>query len=198
MAEQAVAKLIITRNGQVLQEVVLAEGRMTIGRHPASDVVIAHRAVSAQHAAITLQPGGHAFIEDLNSTNGTWVDGQRVARRPLEHGERVTIAKFEVEFVLTFAAPAAPLLPAGIEVTSGPNAGKRLMLTKPVSTLGRPGVQVVAITRQSDGFYLKQVEGASAPLLNGAPLGTLPVRLAQDDVIDVAGTTMQFFVQASV
>lgn len=196
MAEQAVAKIIITRNGQVLQEVALIEGRVTIGRHPASDVVIAHRAVSAQHAAITTQADGHAFIEDLNSTNGTWVDGQRVARRPLEPGERVTIAKFDIELVLTPLVAAAHALPGGIKVTSGPNAGKQLLLTKPISTLGRPGVQVVAITRHSDGYYLKQTEGDSAPLLNGASLGKLPVRLVQDDVIDVAGTTMQFFVQA--
>ena len=188
------AKIIITRAGTLVQEVALAEGRQTIGRHPQSDVVIAHRAVSAQHAAITTMPG-NAFIEDLNSTNGTWVGGQRIARRPLEHGDRITVAKFEIEFLTTAAAPSEPPLVGGIEVSNGPNAGKRLLLTKAVSTLGRPGVQVVAITRQGNGYYLQQTGGDSAPLINGAALGKAPVRLAEGDVIDVAGTAMQFFLQ---
>lgn len=190
------AKIIITRGGQTLQEVGLGEGRVTIGRHPDSDVVIAHRAVSAQHAAITTLPG-HAFVEDLGSTNGTWIGGQRVARRPLEHGDRITIAKFDIEFLLAPLAPpsAAQMLPGAIEVISGPNAGKRLLLTKPFSTLGRPGVQVVAISRQDDTYYIHQAEGDSAASLNGAALGKAPVGLAPGDVIDVAGTAMRFILQ---
>ena len=188
------AKIIITRKDTVLQEVELAEGRQTIGRHPDSDIVIAHRAVSALHAAITTLPGGHAFIEDLNSTNGTWVDGERIARRPLGHGDRITVAKFEIEFSTT-PAVAPVVLVGGIEVSNGPNAGKRLLLTKPVSTLGRPGIQVVAIMRQDSGYFVQQTGGDSPALLNGAELGKTAFLLSPGDVIDVAGTAMQFFLQ---
>lgn len=192
------AKIIISRNEQVLQEVALELECTYIGRHPENHVVITHRAVSARHASITLV-GHERFIEDLGSTNGTFVNGQRIARRLLEDGDSIVIAKFQVDYLATetaadLAAPSAvaETVVGQILVSGGPNAGKTLTLTKPVSTLGRPGVQVAAISRQGGAYYISHTDGPTAPLLNGQPTSATPTRLVNGDRIDLAGTPMQF------
>ena len=186
------AKIIISRDGRVLQEVQLSAQRMTLGRNPGNDIVIAHRAVSGEHAAFSPSAGG-SMIEDLGSTNGTYVNGQRIARRLLEDGDVIVVAKFQVAFV---GKPAAAMS-GSIEVTSGVNAGKRLSLVKPVSTLGRPGVQVVAITRDGPGFSIEQMEGELAAQLNGQPLETGRRQLADGDRIGLVGADMVFHLTAN-
>lgn len=188
------AKIIISRNEQVLQEVALELECTYIGRHPENHVVIGHRAVSARHASITLV-GHERFIEDLGSTNGTFVNGQRIARRLLEDGDSIVIARFQVDYLATEVAVASAKAEAAIGqilVSGGPNAGKTLMLTKPVSTLGKPGVQVAAISRQGGTYYISHTDGPTAPLLNGQPTSATPTRLVNGDRIDLAGTPMQF------
>ncbi len=189
------AKIIISRNEQVLQEVALELECTYIGRHPENHVVIAHRAVSARHASITVV-GHERFIEDLGSTNGTFVNGQRIARRLLEDGDSIVIAKFQVDYLATEevapAAAAAEAVIGRILVSGGPNAGKTLTLTKPVSTMGKPGVQVAAISRQGGAYFISHTDGPTAPLLNGQPTSATPTRLVNGDRIDLAGTPMQF------
>jgi len=188
-------KLIISRQEQVLQEVELRGTRMSLGRHPQNDIVIEHRAVSAKHALFTAEHND-VFIEDLNSTNGTFVNGQRISRRLLEDGDSIVVAKFQIDFVGgPSARPAGIPAPATIgiiEVKGGPNAGKSLRLDKPLSTLGRPGVQVVAITRQGDAYFINHVDGAEPPLLNGKPVAGGAQRLTDGDTLELAGTAMQF------
>jgi hypothetical protein len=65
-------------------------------------------------------------------------------------------------------------------------------LTKTVTTIGKPGVGVAAITRRQLGFVVHHVEGAGNPALNGAPIGSDPVALKSGDLIELAGTQMQF------
>ena len=133
------AKVIIMRDKNMLQEVELVADRMTIGRKPHNDIVIPHSAISGEHAALTQNADG-VFLEDLGSTNGTYVNGQRISKCLLEDHDVAVLAKFQIEFisgprVLPGAAQAkdVPML-ATIEVRSGPNAGKKLTLTKPIST----------------------------------------------------------------
>jgi pSer/pThr/pTyr-binding forkhead associated (FHA) protein len=145
-----VAKLIISCDAQRIDEVALGDGRLSIGRHPASDIVLAHQAVSGRHAAI-INSNGTTTLEDLGSSNGTFVNGQRIASAVLADRDKVTVATFELEYV---AAPrVAPAAPAGsLEVINGASAGKRMSLVKPLTTLGSPGVLVVVISRQPDGY----------------------------------------------
>ena len=56
----------------------------------------------------------------------------------------------------------------------------------------KPGVAVAAITKRPHGFVVAHVEGVDRPLLNGAPIGTEPVTLKNGDVLELAGTQMQF------
>ena len=79
---------------------------------------------------------------------------------------------------------------------SGQFAGRELELVKALTTLGRPGSQVAAITRRSDGYYIVHVESAREgdfPLVNGTAIGTLPKKLADNDVIQLAGVKMGFY-----
>ena len=75
----------------------------------------------------------------------------------------------------------------------GGNAGKELALVKPLTTLGKPGIQVAVITRRPQGFFITHVEGAHFPVLNGKPLDAQAHPLADHDVIELAGVKMEFF-----
>jgi len=95
------------------------------------------------------------------------------------------------------AAPAAaprsgqPL--GAIQLLSGGNAGKELELAKPLTTLGKPGVQVAVLTRRPQGYFITHVEGAQRPTVNGQPIGTAPHALKDHDLVEIAGIKMEFF-----
>ncbi len=95
------------------------------------------------------------------------------------------------------AAPAPAASSAGpaatIQILNGPNAGKELMLSKALTTLGRPGVQVAVITRRQQGYYITHVEGSSFPVVNGKALGLDATALTNHDIIELSGTKMEFF-----
>ena len=100
------------------------------------------------------------------------------------------------------AAAAAPVAAAGpkpqiaaIQLLSGANAGKELELSKPLTTLGRPGVQVAVLTRRPQGYFITHVEGAQQPAVNGQAIGTAPHALKDHDVIELAGVKMEFFLK---
>jgi len=97
------------------------------------------------------------------------------------------------------AAPAAPrpaAQPLGaIQLLSGANAGKELELTKPLTTLGKPGVQVAVLTRRPQGYFITHVEGANRPMVNGQQIGAAPHSLKDHDVIELAGVKMEFFLK---
>jgi hypothetical protein len=95
------------------------------------------------------------------------------------------------------AEPAAkPLAVAKVQVLNGTFAGREISLNKALTTLGRPGVQVVAITRRADGYYAVLVENAAdrdPPRINGSALGAQARKLADNDVIEIIGIKMGFF-----
>ena len=72
--------------------------------------------------------------------------------------------------------------------------GRELELKKALTTLGRPGIQVAAITRRSEGYYMVHVEGNDDfPMLNGESIGPKAAKLDDNDVIELAGVKMGFF-----
>lgn len=199
-------KMIVSIDGVVIKEVQLTKERTTLGRRPYNDLVIDNLAVSGEHAAFLLE-GDTALVEDLNSTNGTYVNGKAIRRQALAHGDLVEIGKYKIRFVgegqelsgaAPIAAPAANPAPVGnapsaaIEVLSGPAAGRTVPVVKVVTTLGKPGVAVASITRRHHGHALALVEGQVGPTLNGHPVGQEPVMLKDGDVIELAGTRMCF------
>jgi hypothetical protein len=98
-------------------------------------------------------------------------------------------------------APAAPgpagehaaLPDAAIQVLSGAAAGRTLDITKNLTTIGKPGLQVAVITKRPHGFFITHVEGATYPTLNGASLGATAHPLGDHDMIEIAGVKMEFF-----
>jgi hypothetical protein len=95
------------------------------------------------------------------------------------------------------AAPTKPVQPLGaIQLLSGGNAGKELELTKPLTTLGKPGVQVAVLTRRPQGYFITHVEGDKRPSVNGQEIGAAPHSLKDHDVIELAGVKMEFFLKA--
>lgn len=94
------------------------------------------------------------------------------------------------------AKPAeAPLL-AAVQILNGPSAGKELELTKNLTTLGKPGVQVAVITRRPQGYFITHVEGASFPVVNGKALDAQAHPLKDHDVIELTGVKMEFFIKS--
>ena len=96
------------------------------------------------------------------------------------------------------AAPrAAPPLGA-IRILSGARAGKELKLTKPLTKLGKPGVQVAVLAHRPQGYFITHLEGARQPQVNGQPIGTAPCALKDHDSIEIDGVNMEFFLKSSL
>ena len=211
-------KLIVSIDGVVIKEVTLTKDRTSLGRRPYNDVVIDNLAISGEHAAVHLH-GEEVEIEDLGSTNGTFLNGQPIKRQRLHNGDVVDIGKYKIRFVhegqqpsfektMIFkpgmvppavaavrpapSAPAPAPISAVIRVMSGAAAGREVSLQKVVTTIGKPGVAVASITKRHQGFVLAHVEGPEMPLLNGAAIGASPVPLKHGDRLELAGTEMQF------
>lgn len=210
-------KMVVSIDGVVIKEVQLLKERTTLGRRPYNDVVIDNLAISGEHAVLHMV-GETVEIEDLGSTNGTYVNGQSTKRQLLHHGDLVEVGKYKIRFVgeadggafdKTMAltpgmeppvrpqpsrpAPLAATAPLSgtIRVLSGAAAGRELALVKVVTTIGKPGSTVASITRRPHGFVLAHVDGAQPPLLNGQALGADPVALKDGDRVELAGTTME-------
>jgi predicted component of type VI protein secretion system len=94
------------------------------------------------------------------------------------------------------AAPGASSQPLGtIQILSGPSAGKELPLSKPLTTLGKPGVQVAVIAKRPQGYFITHVEGAMFPVVNGKHLDAQAHPLHDHDVIELAGVKMEFYLK---
>ena len=246
------AKLILSMDGLVLKEIPLNKERMTIGRRANNDIQIDNLAISGEHAAVVTILND-SFLEDLNSTNGTLVNGQPVKKHFLKNGDVIELGKYKLKYVVEHvpqvdaadfektmvlrpgaikpAAPepmpsgpaagvgvettqtghfaahaaaasappagqAAPTAVALIQVLNGPNAGRELELTKTLTTLGKPGVQVAVIARRPNGYFITHVEGAQFPVVNGKVLDAQAHLLGDHDVIEIAGIKMEFFFKA--
>jgi FHA domain len=236
------ARLVLSLDGQVLAEYNMSKERYTIGRLPDNDIRIDNPAVSGHHALI-INILNDSFLEDLNSTNGTYVNGKIVKKHAMQHGDVITVGHHSLRFIdseadepadefektmvissreaanlkvpgmtVREAAPAqaqpaaapaaassfsAGVLPkAKLQVLSGQFAGRELELVKTLTTLGRPGIQVAAITRRADGFYIVHVESGREgdfPLVNGVAIGPQARKLQDNDVVQLAGVKMGFF-----
>ena len=231
------ARLVLSLDNQVLAEYNMNKERYTIGRLPDNDIRIDNSAVSGHHSLI-INILNDSFLEDLNSTNGTYVNGKLIKKHALQHGDVITVGHHQLRYVDDQAqqapedefektmvigpraaarlqippAAAAPPPPAPsasqpsyatppapkkgkLQVLSGQFAGRELELVKTLTTLGRPGVQVAAITRRADGYYIVHVESGQGdfPQVNGVPIGPQARKLHDNDVVQLAGVKMGFF-----
>ena len=93
------AKLILSMDGLVLKEIVLTKERITIGRKAMNDIQIDNLAISGEHAAIATVLND-SFLEDLNSTNGTLVNGQPVKKHFLKNNDVIELGKYKLKFIM--------------------------------------------------------------------------------------------------
>jgi pSer/pThr/pTyr-binding forkhead associated (FHA) protein len=226
------ARLILSLDGQILAEYNMSKERYTVGRLPDNDIRIDNPAVSGHHSLV-INILNDSFLEDLNSTNGTYANGKLIKKHALQHGDVVTVGHHQLRFVedddaqqdefektmviqpsarpvekvraataeatgsrRTMGSGAAVMKKARLQVLSGAFAGRELELTKTLTTLGRPGVQVAAITRRSEGYFLVHVDADGPdnfPQVNGAAIGSAARKLVDNDVIQLAGVKMGFF-----
>ena len=229
-------KMIVSIDEVVIKEVQLSKDRTTLGRRPYNDIVIDNLAVSGEHAVIHMN-GPEVVLEDLNSTNGTYVNGKAIKKQALQNGDGIEVGKYKIKFfgdsagdnfdktmVVKSRPTASPVPPvsvqpaspvaaaapaatshstsgaadsgssasASIKVLSGAAAGREVPLTKVVTTIGKPAVAVAAITKRHHGYVVHHVEGGGNPTLNGKAITSDPVPLRNGDVIELAGTQMQF------
>jgi pSer/pThr/pTyr-binding forkhead associated (FHA) protein len=230
------ARLILSLDGQVLAEYTLNKERCTVGRLPDNDVRIDNPAVSGHHSLV-INVLNDSFLEDLSSTNGTYVNGKLIKKHALQHGDVITVGHHQLRFVededagendlfartqvitpdgdagrsatlrgpdlsglhavLRDPPPGVTALPrARLQVLSGAFAGREVELSKTLTTIGRPGSAVAAITWRKDGHYLVHVDSVDPgtyPQVNGSDIGPQPRRLVDNDVIQVAGVKMAYF-----
>lgn len=213
-------KLVVSLDGVVIKEVQITKDKTTLGRRPYNDIVIDNLAVSGEHAVLQMV-GADVFIEDLNSTNGTYINGKAIKKQLLSNNDIVEVGKYKIKFLLedsmdyektmilkpgaavpsgfglpssfgTLGTPASAATPATIKVLTGAAAGREVSLTKVVTTVGKPGVQVASITKRPSGYVFAHVEGGARPSVNGIPLTGESIALRSGDVIELAGTQMQF------
>ena len=96
----------------------------------------------------------------------------------------------------TASQPEGMTMPlAAIQILTGPSAGRELELSKSLTTVGKPGVQVAVITRRPQGYYVTHVEGSSFPILNGKSLDAQAHSLNDHDIVELAGVKMEFFLK---
>jgi hypothetical protein len=101
------AKLVIKFNDTVIDQIVLKQGDMNIGRRPGSDILLDNMAISGNHATI-FTIGEDSFIQDLNSTNGTFVNNKRITKHHLQNGDVVSIGNHTLSYINENAAKSGP------------------------------------------------------------------------------------------
>ena len=212
--------MLFRSDGVVIKEVQITKDKTTLGRRPYNDIVIDNLAVSGEHAVLQMV-GADVFIEDLNSTNGTYINGKAIKKQLLTHNDTVEIGTYKIKYLVEdgtdyektmimkpgtmgsgqhapgfgasgFGQMGGSTAPASIKVLNGAAAGREVALVKVVTTVGKPGVQVASITKRPGGYVLAHVEGALRPTVNGSPVVSETVHLKNGDVIELAGTQMQF------
>lgn len=276
------AKLHFLLDGNSLGEFALDKERITIGRRPSNQIHIDNLTVSGEHAVI-VTIGNDSFLEDLNSTNGTSVNGEIIKKYVLQHDDVIELGKYQLKYInhnqvgikhdgfeQTMMMPIKQTKPANevaikkqivdevlsekilandvadknlvekdlvarsmveknftekdnsmqvqpnvvankpalkadtpavanieyigrLQVLNGASVGRELVLNKAMTTLGKPGAQVAVINRRPNGYFITHVGGNSLPSVNGQTIGAQAHALNHRDIVELAGTKMEFF-----
>lgn len=151
-------------------------------------------------ATATIAPAAAAAVVAQPMSQGSQGDLALVSSPPavLAHTMPPAAAvheKTRANPVVVTEPPAAPtkLQVAAIQILTGSNAGRELEIVKPLTTLGKPKVQVAVITKRPQGYFITHVEGARHPIVNGKDIEAQPHPLYDHDVIEIAGVKMEFY-----
>ena len=206
-------KLTIKTLGNRVGEVGLKVGAMTIGRYPECDIVLKDdKSVSGKHAVIKTV-GSKSTIEDLDSTNGTFIENARIKRHDLQHGETIIIGAYELRYrdvaaldasgfgrhPATYNAPPETsqdktrIITAHAQLVGldGKDKGRRISLMKEETLIDNPGKSPARIYRTAYGYMLNAQVGPGEPRLNDKPVPPSGQLLENGDIIYIAATRYQ-------
>ncbi|GAB3651440.1 FHA domain-containing protein [Ramlibacter alkalitolerans] len=198
-------QLIASVKGVEVKHVFLHKDRTTLGRKAGNDIVLDTMVVSGNHCAFELVGVADVFLQDLGSTNGTYVNDRMVKERTRLHdGDVIAIGPYRIKYLQASEEPTTafggthmgsidpPQLQASFSVMNGSSAGLEMPVVKAVTTFGKPNVCVVSVAHRRGGFFVTHLAGSTAPMLNGSTFGADPLQLADADVLELAGTQMRF------
>lgn len=149
-----------------------------------------------------VKPSAPAHRADDSMTRTAQVEVAAAAKHDSTTQFNTTASKFNATAPKADVRPAVAAVPSGqpqaavIQILNGPNLGKELELSKNLTTLGKPGVQVAVLARRPHGYFITHVEGGSFPLVNGSSVGEQPHLLNDHDIIELAGVKMEFYFKA--
>jgi hypothetical protein len=207
--------LVLSSGPRWVRRVAIDRPRLTIGRRPHNDLQLDDLTVSGEHAVLHMQ-GAERVIQDLNSRNGTLVNGVPVMQRVLAAGDQIAIGIYRLQYLLEPAVdearavsdasrgPADPFADPGaaddrstacLRVLSGHGAGGTVPLRRRIVSVSNGAGQVAVISRRLAGHHITHLEGSAYPLVNGEPIGLAAQSLRDLDLIELAGTILQFHAQ---
>ncbi len=213
-------KLMLKFEAAFIREIKLDKPSFTIGRKPDNDIPLDNAAVSGHHCKM-YESGGTWYVEDLNSTNGTFVNGKKTLKAGLKNGDTINLVKYSLLYVDETAAQQAtaeqPLPPqrqkttlGALEVLENPaDARKDFELTGLSTYIGKSSQAAIpyksgglfgggpelalVITMRPEGYYLNPIKEGYAKY-NGNPL-TEKVMMKDDDTFEVGATRFRFFLK---
>ncbi|MCP3662884.1 MAG: FHA domain-containing protein [Gammaproteobacteria bacterium] len=204
-------KLVVLKDDEIVDEIDLESDSLFAGREPEAAVYLDDPSVSRRHARF-FTVFGETFVEDLNSTNGTLLNQRNVVKHILKHGDVIAIGSFTIRFIDEEAAHVQEqnqnetvvvsprnqsesdgvekkvIVPktATLRFFRGPKKGDETQIERSLFTIGRPGGEVAAIARRSQGFFLLHIGGEQYPKINNEEIETVAgVKLNEGDVVEV-------------
>ncbi|MBS7807695.1 FHA domain-containing protein [Variovorax sp. PCZ-1] len=207
-------QLITTVDGVEIHRTYLTRVRTTLGRRPDNHIVLTDLAVSGEHCVFELSGLSDVVVIDSGSTNGTYISGAMVKMHLLSDEDVISIGRFKIQYFsaneltdegktvsMTLSGGLAPAATSGamhasLKMLTGSSAGLEIPVSKAVSTFGQPGIALIAIAHRRQGYFISCLEAQQIPKLNGKAISDEPVQLVDRDVIELAGSALEFLLKA--
>lgn len=213
-------KIIVIKEDKPIDQVLMEQDKLSIGRRAECDVSIKDPAVSGNHAEIEFVGNGY-ILRDLGSTNGVHVKGRQVKEHALKDNDLITIGEHQLRVIIPDNAPPQKLSGADVppteparEVTEvrkvpvinqtdgylkfvvGGGPGDVVKLEESMTSIGVPGIQMAAVSKRPQGHFIIHVDGGKerdkTPVVNGEPIGFKSRKLEVGDLIEVAGLQLEY------
>lgn len=189
------SKLILTLDGAVVKEYPIDKDSISIGRKHGNDIQLNDLTVSGRHALI-VSMGEHIYVDDLGSTNGTLLNGARISKTLIKHGDVVQVGNYQftyfddaeteyeptmfiqaeiedTQIIDTNAANKQQIKGeklGAVKILNGPLSNKTLELRKPFNTIGFNGVKMAIISRATDHYTISALKSSKLRRSNDAPM----------------------------
>jgi len=190
-------RLLVSSGRSPARVVPVAKECLTIGRRPYNDIPLDDLTVSGEHAIVRTR-GTESVVHDLDSRNGTLVNGMAVKQRVLCDGDVIDIGIYRLRYVLDRAVLGEPAasesqLPvAFVDFLSGPLAGTSQRIDRAITRVAGYAEQVAVISRRKGRFHITHLEGLTFPQVNGEEVGLTARPIVDGDLIELAGVMLRF------